>query len=48
MKASDLLKKRGSSDKKSDAKGGNKLIDWIGKRRGKAGKMDKGDKDEEC
>ena len=32
MKASDLLKKKGKS---SDKKPGNKLIDWIGKRRGK-------------
>ena len=39
MKASDLLKKKGS-DKKSDG-GGNKLMDWIGKRRGKVAKADK-------
>lgn len=37
MKAADILKKKGA-DKKSDGKTGNKLIDWIGKRRGKSGK----------
>jgi hypothetical protein len=47
MKASDFLKKKGADNKKSDTKGGNKLIDWIGKRRGKAAVGKSEDKGEE-
>lgn len=45
MKAADIIKKKGAEDK--DSKTGNKLMDWIGKRRGKAGKMDKDEKGDE-
>ena len=37
MKASDFIKKKGDKDSKT----GNKLMDWIGKRRGKVAKADK-------
>jgi hypothetical protein len=44
MKAADIIKKKGAD---KDSKVGNKLMDWIGKRRSKASKTDNQEKGDE-